>query len=233
MKKQELTIEQKRLDVDIWIIALVTMGVFVAYAITGNQLMSFVKNSEVSVIPRLFLNAAVQFGVAGLGISLVCIWRKERFSQFGLKTKNICKAIIGTIACFVPMIVYTFASGQFRGYRPFSIMITDDVLSAGAATSIIGMTLIIEVWGFFEGFNYVVICDKINKRYPSANQWLDYGAISCAIVCILFHPFSISFWGIIEIVATFAAIYGMLIVKKKTGNAWGCVFAFCFIWNAL
>lgn len=233
MKKQELTIEQKRLDVDIWIIALVTMGVFAAYAITGNQLMSFVKNSEVSVIPRLFLNAAAQFGVAGLGISLVCIWRKERFSQFGLKTKNICKAIIGTIACFVPMIVYTFASGQFRGYRPFSIMITDDVLSAGAATSIIGMTLIIVVWGFFEGFNYVVICDKINKRYPSANQWLDYGAISCAIVCILFHPFSISFWGIIEIVATFAAIYGMLIVKKKTGNAWGCVFAFCFIWNAL
>lgn len=233
MKKQELTIEQKRLDADIWIIALVTMGVFAAYAITGNQLMSFVKNSELSVIPRLFLNAAVQFGVAGLGISLVCIWRKERLSQFGLKTKNICKAIIGTIACFVPMIVYTFASGQFRGYRPFSIMITDDVLSAGAATSIIGMTLIIVVWGFFEGFNYVVICDKINKRYPSANQWLDYGAISCAIVCILFHPFSISFWGIIEIVATFAAIYGMLIVKKKTGNAWGCVFAFCFIWNAL
>ena len=22
-------------------------------------------------------------------------------------------------------------------------------------------------------------------------------------------------------------------VKKNTGNAWGCIFAFCFIWNAL
>jgi len=25
----------------------------------------------------------------------------------------------------------------------------------------------------------------------------------------------------------------MLIVKAKTNNAWGCIFAFVFIWNAL
>ena len=99
--------------------------------------------------------------------------------------------------------------------------------------SILGMALIVLVWGFFEGFNYVVICDKINRRYPTTNEWLDYGAITCAIMCILFHPFSTSFWGIVEIITTVIAIYGMLMVKKKTGNAWGCVFAFCFIWNAI
>ena len=32
---------------------------------------------------------------------------------------------------------------------------------------------------------------------------------------------------------TFAAIYGMLLVKRETGNAWGCVAAFLLIWNAL
>ena len=48
-----------------------------------------------------------------------------------------------------------------------------------------------------------------------------------------FPPFSTSFWGIVEIITTVIAIYGMLMVKKKTGNAWGCVFAFCFIWNAI
>lgn len=89
------------------------------------------------------------------------------------------------------------------------------------------------IWGFFEGFNYAVISEKINQRYPSQNQWLDFGAITCAIVCLFFHPFTISFWGILEMITAFIAIYGMLIVKKKTGNAWGCVFAFCFIWNAL
>ncbi|MDO4978481.1 MAG: hypothetical protein Q4E53_14625 [Eubacteriales bacterium] len=234
MTKQTLTIEQKRLDTDLWIIILVTWGFFSIYAIIGNQLMNFVKDSEISVIPRLLVNAVVQFGVAGIGISLVCILRKERFSQFGLKTKNMGKTIIGTALCFAPIIGYILASGQFRGYKPFgTILITKDVLSAGVPVSIIGMAIIIVVWGFFEGFNYVVICDKVNKRYPSTNQWIDYGAITCAIVCILFHQISISFWGIVEMVTTFIAIYGMLIVRKKTGNAWGCIFAFLFIWNAI
>ena len=233
MAKQKLIVEQERLEMDIWIISLVTLGVFLIYAVTGNQLMSFVKNSEISVIPRLLLNAVVQFGIAGLGITIVFILRKEKFSDFGLVKKNIGKAIIGTVISFIPTICYILASGEFNGYQPFNILITHDVLSSGFLVSILGMALIVIIWGFFEGFNYVVICEKINKRYPSNNQWIDYGAISCAIVCILFHPFSILFWGILEIITTFIAIYGMLIVKKKTGNAWGCVFAFCFIWNAL
>ena len=232
MAKQKLTDEQKRLDTDLWIIILVTLGFFLFYTVTGKQLMSFVANSSISVIPRLLLNAGVQFGIAGLGITIVCIFRKENFTYFGLTRKNLFKTIIWTIICFVPSTCYIFLSGQFNGYQPFSILITDDVIASGIPFSILGMALIVLVWGFFEGFNYVVICDKINKRYPTTNQWLDYGAAICAIVCILFHPFSTSFWGIVEIITTFIAIYGMLIVKKKTGNAWGCVFAFCFIWNA-
>ena len=233
MTKQSLTTEQKRLDTDMWIISLVTFGVFIVYSIIGSQLMNFVKNSDISVIPRLLLNASVQFGVAGLGITIVCILRKEKFTQYGLTKKNIGKTIVGTVICFLPSVCYIIASGQFKGYQPFNILITGDVIASDIPISILGMALIVVVWGFFEGFNYAVICEKINRRYPSDNEWLDYGAITCAIICILFHPFSISFWGIIEIITTFVSIYGMLIVKKKTENAWGCVFAFCFIWNAL
>lgn len=233
MTKQSLTTEQKRLDTDLWIISLVTFGVFIVYSIIGNQLMNYVKNRDISVIPRLLLNASVQFGVAGLGITIVCILRKEKFTQFGLTKMNIGKAIVGTVLCFLPSVGYIIASGQFNGYQPFNILLTGDVIGSGIPISILGMTLIAVVWGFFEGFNYAVICEKINRRYPSNYEWLDYGAITCAIICILFHPLSISFWGIIEIITTFVAIYGMLIVKKKTENAWGCVFAFCFIWNAL
>ena len=195
--------------------------------------MNFVKNSDISVIPRLLLNASIQFGVAGLGITIVCIFRKEKFTQYGLTKKNIGKTIVGTVICFLPSVCYIIVSGQFNGYQPFNILITGDVIASDIPISILGMALIVVVWGFFEGFNYAVICEKINRRYPSNNEWLDYGAITCAIICILFHPFSISFWGMIEIITTFVAIYGMLIVKKKTENAWGCVFAFCFIWNAL
>ena len=105
--------------------------------------------------------------------------------------------------------------------------------ASGIPFSIRGMALIVVIWGFFEGFKYAVICGKINDRYPAKSWWLDYGAISCAIICLLFRPLSASFWGIVDIITTFTAIYGMLVVKRQTGNAWGCVFAFCFIWNAL
>jgi uncharacterized membrane protein (DUF485 family) len=192
MAKQQLTVEQKRLEKDLWIIALVTLGVFFCYASMDDLLRSFVTNSNISVVSRLLLNAGVQFGVAGLGITIVCILRKEKFTRFGL-TKNIVKALIGTILCFVPYICYILISGQFHGYQPFNILITDDVIASGIPLSILGMALIVIVWGFFDGFNYVVICEKINKRYPSKNQWFDYGAITCAIFCLLFHPLSISF----------------------------------------
>ena len=171
--------------------------------------------------------------MAGLGITIVCILRKEKFTHYGLIRKNAFKAIIGIVICFIPSICCIFISGQFSGYQPFSILITDDVIASGFPFSIIGMALIVVVWGFFEGFNYAVVCEKIDRRYPSKKKWLDYGAITCAIICILLHPFSTSFWGIIEIITTFIAIYGMLIVRKQTGNAWGCVFAFFFIWNAI
>ena len=233
MKKKQLTNEQKRLDTDLWIIALVTLVVFMCYAMFSKELMAIVKNDDIPVLLRVLLNAAVQFGVAGLGITVVCIFRKEKFTEFGLKSENIIKAILGTLISFVPYIINNVFIKDFEGYQPFSVIIAKDVLNSNIFVAIIGMLMIAVAWGFFEGFNYVVICDKINKRCPSKNKWLDYGAITCVIICTLFHPFSTSLLGIIEIIATAIAIYGMLIVKKKTGNAWGCVLAFCFIWNAL
>lgn len=234
MKKHELTAEEKRLDADLWIILLVTLGAFFGYAAMQTQIMAFVGNSSLSIVPRLLLISAVQFGVAGLGITMTCILRKEKFTQFGLVKKNAGKAIAGTIACFIPSVCCTFLSGRFNGYRPFgSVQMTDEVIASGLPMSVLGMALIVIVWGFFEGFNYAVISEKINGRYPSENSWLDYGAITCAAICLLFHPINTSFWGIVDMVTMLLAIYGMLIVKKKTGNAWGCVFAFCLIWNAI
>lgn len=76
MKKQELSLEQKRLDADLWIIILVTMGVFVAFATMQKDIMAFIRDQTMPVVVRLLLNAAIQFGVAGLGITIVCILRK-------------------------------------------------------------------------------------------------------------------------------------------------------------
>ena len=231
--EQQIKERKKKLTIDLWIIALVTIAVYIVYGVFGSRIMSFCKNSDISVWPRLLMAAALEFGIAGLGITIVGLMRKESFASFGLRWENAIKAVLWTIVFFLPYILFIFLSGQFEGYEPLSIMVTPDLHKAGIVATIIGTLVIAVVWGFFEGFNYVVICEKINRRFPVKTKFFDWGALVVSIMGILFHPMSFSIQGIIEIVTTFIAIYGMLQVRKVYKNPWGCVFAFLFIWNAL
>lgn len=231
--EQQIKERKKKLTIDLWIIALVTIAVYIVYGVFGSRIMSFCKNSDISVWPRLLTAAALEFGIAGLGITIVGLMRKESFASFGLRWENAIKAVLWTIVFFLPYILFIFLSGQFEGYEPLSIMVTPDLHKAGIVATIIGTLVIAVVWGFFEGFNYVVICEKINRRFSVKTKFFDWGALVVSIMGILFHPMSFSIQGIIEIVTTFIAIYGMLQVRKVYKNAWGCVFAFLFIWNAL
>ena len=223
--EQQIKERKKKLTIDLWIIALVTIAVYIVYGVFGSRIMSFCKNSDISVWPRLLTAAALEFGIG--------LMRKESFASFGLRWENAIKAVLWTIVFFLPYILFIFLSGQFEGYEPLSIMVTPDLHKAGIVATIIGTLVIAVVWGFFEGFNYVVICEKINRRFPVKTKFFDWGALVVSIMGILFHPMSFSIQGIIEIVTTFIAIYGMLQVRKVYKNAWGCVFAFLFIWNAL
>ena len=231
--EQQIKERKKKLTIDLWIIALVTIAVYIVYGVFGSRIMSFCKNSDISVWPRLLTAAALEFGIAGLGITIVGLMHKESFASFGLRWENAIKAVLWTIVFFLPYILFIFLSGQFEGYEPLSIMVTPDLHKAGIVATIIGTLVIAVVWGFFEGFNYVVICEKINRRFPVKTKFFDWGALVVSIMGILFHPMSFSIQGTIEIVTTFIALYGMLQVRKVYKNAWGCVFAFLFIWNAL
>ena len=233
MGKRTLTDEQKKLNINLWVIALVTLTVYAIYMMIGNKIMAFCKDSSVSVWPRLFTVSAMQFGIAGLGITIVCILRKEPFTSFGLRWKNALKAIGGTILCFMPYILYIVLSGQFERYEPLSIMVTPDLHKAGIVATIIGTLIIAIFWGFFEGFNYAVISNIIDRRYPVNCKLFSWGTLVCTLMGILFHPMSFDLFGIIELITTFIALYGMLIIYRQTKNAWGCVFAFLFIWNAI
>ncbi len=53
-------------------------------------------------------------------------------------------------------------------------------------------------------------------------------------MCIVVHgAIGVTPDAIIEMLCTIFLIYGMLMVRKKTGNAWGCVLIFFAYWNAL
>lgn len=228
--KKELSIQQKKSDTDINVIAVVTLLAFLLYLAFHNVIMTFIENENIHILIRVCTTAFLQFSIAGLGSSIVCLYRKKTPKQLGLRKNKAGKAILFSSLYFIPHLVYIFISGQFKGYHPLSVLLLDDVLSGSLLTGIIGVLFIAVTWGFFEGFNYVIIATIIKERYP--NNKIHIEAISCAIICILFHPFSTSLWGITEIITTFIFIYGIIRTADKTNNAWGCIFVFLFLWNA-
>lgn len=98
--EQQIKERKKKLTIDLWIIALVTIAVYIVYGVFGSRIMSFCKNSDISVWPRLLTAAALEFGIAGLGITIVGLMRKESFASFGLRWENAIKAVLWTIVFF-------------------------------------------------------------------------------------------------------------------------------------
>ena len=155
MAKKELTPGQKRLDTDLWIILVVSLAALGIYIAFQNQISAFSRSSEQNILLRVLLPAVFQFGLAGLGISIVSIIRKESFLSYGLRRKNAITSTVLCSSCFIPYIIFTFATGQFNGYFPFqSVWMTKDVLTSGFPVNAIGFLITAAVWGFFEGYTY-------------------------------------------------------------------------------
>ncbi|MFD3157333.1 hypothetical protein ACFIJ5_10800 [Haloimpatiens sp. FM7330] len=234
MGKSNLTTKQKKAEINLYIIIIVTLIALGIYSIYQNQIINFSKNKSIHIILRTMLMAFMQYSIAGFGITIVSVLRRKSFLSYGLKKKGTLQSIIFSTLIFIPYVVFLFITGKANGYLPFqSVWITKEVLASVFPVNIIGLAIILIAWGFFEGFNYVVISEKINIRYPSQNKWLNWGAITCAIMCLLVHGMiGVTPENIIEAIIVFVSIYGMLMIKEFTDNAWGCVFIFVFLWNA-
>lgn len=224
----------KRLDIDLWIVFISTMLVIILYNNFSVVVLNIIKNKSIYILLRLLLLASFQFGVAGLGMTIISLLRKEKFSIHGLNSHNITHSLALCSLCFMPNIIYTYCNKGNLVYFPFrQVLTTGEILSKGFPVNVIGMVITALIWGFFEGFNYVVISDKINDRYPSKNRWINWGAIFSSLLCILIHGLvGVTVSDVLETISVFIIIYGMLMVKNITGNAWGCVFIFIVFWNA-
>lgn len=227
---------KKQLDIDLRIIFLISMLVLGFFMIFGNQINSVAYDKQVHILLRvLMMGGLFQYGLAGLGITVVSILRRESFLSHGLRIKNLLPAVGLSALCCLPDLIYQIASGNAHAWFPFSdVNFTGEVMASGFPVNVVGMTITAICWGFFEGFNYVVIADKINERYPSKYRFWDWGAFFCAVMCILIHgAVGVTPDAIIEMLCTIFLIYGMLLVRKETGNAWGCVLIFFAYWNAV
>lgn len=229
--------EKKKLNIDLWIIGIVTcLALGIVVFAMQNGMNDFARDRSVPIVLRvLVIGVCGQFAVAGLGISIVCLIRKQRFRDFGLNTRNLIPALLLSLVCCVPEFLCYFVQGQIHSWCPFQeVSTTAEVLSSSFPSNIVAYLITALFWGLFEGFNYVVIRDKISLLSPSKYRFFDWGALVCAVMCILIHgAVGVTPDALFEMAATFILIYGMLIVRKETGNAWGCILIFFVYWNAI
>lgn len=84
--------------------------------------------------------------------------------------------LLSALAC-LPGFLFQLFTNENLSYFPLqNFNFTKPVLAAGFPVNIIGMMIIIITWGFFEGFSYVVLSDRINKLLPS-KRLLIYGML--------------------------------------------------------
>lgn len=233
--KQGLSSQQKEADQDLNILALFTFLPLIGFLAFQEPIISFSRNPDHSLWMRLFVLALCQFSIAGLGASVILIYRKEGLQKYGLVGKEIFPTLLQTALIALPLLIFLIASGQMHSYLPFqSILLTKEVLSSPFPTNFLGYLLISLIWGFWEGFNYVVIVQKINLRYPQyvKGVW-NLGAFVCALICLLIHGMiGFDSLSLLQEGTVFILIYGMLLVQRRTGNAWGCILIFVLLWNA-
>ena len=92
---------KKQLSIDLTIIAVTALIVLVlVMGVWGSGLNRFAHDQTRNIVFRVaVIGICCQFGLAGLGITIVCLIRKEKFTQFGLTTKKIVPAVLLSLAC--------------------------------------------------------------------------------------------------------------------------------------
>ena len=86
---------KKQLSQDLWIIFIVSFVVLAIFMFLNNKMKNFAYDSSINIVLRvLVIGVGAQFGLAGLGITIVCILRKEKFQSFWFKYKELASGAV-------------------------------------------------------------------------------------------------------------------------------------------
>lgn len=241
----QIKTDRKKAIIDLLIILGTTIMVVIGFLLVSNSMGSSGGSSVsgadgtgvsgTTLLLQTMVGSLTEFAMLGLGICIVCALRKERFSSFGLTKKRLIPTLLLTALVCMPSLLHKIVTMDAVRYVPFQgVSFTKELLVAEFPIKIIGFLLVFLAWGFFEGFTYVVLSNRVNKLFPCSHWLCNWGAIFSAIFCILLHTaLGLPPESFLSGLCDFLIIYGMLIVKEETGNAWGCVAVYVFFWNAL
>lgn len=177
----------------------------------------------------IVLLSIIEFCAAGLGAFVVMLIRKESFSDYGIKKENIKKSILFTLSFIVIMILLMSIDAGGLVYFPMRNHTTIKYsLNLSFPYNLIGIMLTYLIWGFIEGFYYVVIIKKIDDLLPKTlNPWLSLAPIVFYLYNFIIH-YSVRIiegrtyeFSLIGELTSIMLAYAMTMPRKMTDNSWG------------
>jgi len=134
---------KKQLIIDLCVIAAVSFVILGVLAFLGNSMNGFAYDSSINIAIRVaIIGICAQFGILGLGITIVCLVRKEKFTQFGLTTKNLIPALLLSIGCCVPDFIYRLYRGSVHAWCPFwDVNTTPEVITLSFGIRLVNCVL--------------------------------------------------------------------------------------------
>jgi hypothetical protein len=146
-------------------------------------------------------------------------FRRERFSDYGFRARDISKSIsLGVLFT----VLYDIAISLHAGAWLWVPLARHRVLRAAFAGSLpvglFGVLIVIVIWGFFESFFGVYFSRKVNECVGHKGiGWLAPGVLAFALFNEVLHA-AIG-QGISGFVTSFASGYGIAVIPAVTRNA--------------
>ncbi|GEM_PF-815988 len=178
----------------------------------------------------IVLLSIIEFCAAGLGAFVVMFIRKESFSDYGIKKKNIKKSILFTLSFIVLMVLLKSIDAGELVYFPMRNHTTIKYsLNLLFPFNLIGIMLTYLTWGIIEGIYYIVIIKKIDDLLPKTlNPWLSLAPIVFWLYNFIIHYSVRTFiegrtfeFSLIDILTSLLLAYAMAMPRKLTNNSWG------------
>jgi hypothetical protein len=165
--------------------------------------------------------ATLQFATEGLVPLILIAIRQERLSDYGFSGRNIGNSIMLAILLAV---TYDLAlSMHARTWLWIPLRRHNAVrnsLAAGFPLNLVGLVVVIAVWGFLEAFFGVFFAKKLNQLLGHGGQgWLAPGVLGFALFNGAIHA-AIG-QGVTGFLTSFGSGYAIAVIPAVTKNAWG------------
>jgi hypothetical protein len=165
--------------------------------------------------------AAFQFSSEGLVPIILIAVRRERFSDYGFTRRRLTNSIALAVLLVV---LYDFALSLHAGAWLWIPLRRHNAvrnsLAAGFPLGLLGLVIVIAVWGFMVAFFGVFFAKKLNQVLGhSGDGWLAPGVLGFGLFNGILHA-AIG-QGVTGFIANFASGYAIAVIPAVTKNAWG------------